>query len=144
MSTPTITDIDVEVAITDRPDPAPARRLRGRRPRPGVRYDAGAIEGGGAFRRFRYITLPLMRPLIGIQLLFGVIYSAYQFAIPYVMLGTNPGEDADLMMTLIVRQSFSNNLFGFGAAASTLLMLAMFVWVAIWYRAFRRDLEVAR
>ena len=34
------------------------------------------------------------------------------------------------MMTLIVRQSFSNNLFGFGAAASTLLMLAMLVWVA--------------
>ena len=45
------------------------------------------------------------------------------------------------MMTLIVRQSFSNNLFGFGAAASTLLMLAMLVWVAVWYRAFRRDLE---
>jgi multiple sugar transport system permease protein len=48
------------------------------------------------------------------------------------------------MMTLIVRQSFSNNLFGFGAAASTLLMLAMLVWVAVWYRAFRRDLEVPR
>jgi multiple sugar transport system permease protein len=107
-------------------------------------YDAAAIDGAGAFRRFRYITLPLMRPLIGIQLLFGVIYAACQFAVPYVMLGTNPGPDADLMMTLIVRQSFSNNLFGFGAAASTLLMLAMLVWVAIWYRAFRRDLEAAR
>jgi multiple sugar transport system permease protein len=107
-------------------------------------YDAAAIDGAGAFRRFRYITLPLMRPLIGIQLLFGVIYSAYQFAIPYVMLGTNPGGDADLMMTLIVRQSFSNNLFGFGAAASTLLMLGMLAWVAVWYRTFRRDLEVAR
>jgi multiple sugar transport system permease protein len=104
-------------------------------------YDAAAIDGAGALRRFRYITLPLMRPLIAIQLLFGVIYSAYQFAIPYVMLGTNPGPDADLMMTLIVRQSFSNNLFGFGAAASTLLMLGMLVWVAVWYRAFRRDLE---
>ena len=46
------------------------------------------------------------------------------------------------MMTLIVRQSFSNNLFGFGAAASTLLMLVMLVWVAVWCRAFRRDLEV--
>ena len=63
-------------------------------------------------RRFRYITLPLLRPLIAVQLLFGVIYAAYQFAIPYVMLGSNPGPDADLMMTLIVRQSFSNNLFG--------------------------------
>ena len=104
-------------------------------------HEAAAIDGAGPWRRFRYITLPLLRPLIAIQLLFGVIYSAYQFAIPYVMLGSNPGPDADLIMTLIVRQSFSNNLFGFGAAASTLLMLVMLLWVAIWYRAFRRDLE---
>ena len=103
--------------------------------------EAAAIDGAGPLRRFRYITLPLLRPLIGIQLLFGVIYSVYQFSIPYVMFGSNPGPDADLMMTLIVRQSFSNNLFGFGAAASVLLMLAMLVWVLVWYRAFRRDLE---
>ncbi len=106
--------------------------------------EAAAIDGAGPWRRFVHITLPLMRPLIAIQLLFGVIYSAYQFAIPYVMLGSNPGPDADLMMTLIVRQSFSNNLFGFGAAASVLLMLAMAVWVALWYATFRRDLQEAR
>jgi multiple sugar transport system permease protein len=47
------------------------------------------------------------------------------------------------MMTLIVRQSFSNSLFGVGAAASVLLMAGMLVWVLIWYRAFRRDLEAA-
>ena len=81
-------------------------------------HEAAAIDGAGPLRRFRYITLPLLRPLIAVQLLFGVIYAAYQFAIPYIMLGSNPGPDADLMMTLIYRQSFSNNLFGFGAAAS--------------------------
>ena len=106
-------------------------------------HEAAALDGAGAFRRFRYITLPLLRPLIAVQLLFGVIYSTYQFSIPYVMFGSNPGPDADLIMTLIVRQSFSNNLFGYGSAVSTLLMLAMLAWVAVWYRAFRRDLEVA-
>ena len=106
-------------------------------------HEAAAIDGAGPFKRFRYITLPLLRPLIAVQLLFTVIYSTYQFAIPYVMFGSNPGPDADLMMTLIVRQSFSNNLFGYGSAVSVLLMLAMLVWVAVWYRAFKRDLEVA-
>jgi multiple sugar transport system permease protein len=106
-------------------------------------HEAAAIDGAGPLRRFRHITLPLLRPLIAVQLLFGVIYAAYQFSIPYIMFGSNPGPDADLMMTLIYRQSFSNNLFGFGAAASTLLMLAMGVWVFIWYRAFKRDLEVS-
>jgi multiple sugar transport system permease protein len=117
--------------------------LAGLQAMPGELHEAAAIDGAGPFRRFRYITLPLLRPLIGVQLLFGVIYATYQFSIPYVMFGSNPGPDADLMMTLIVRQSFSNNLFGYGSAVSTLLMLAMLVWVAIWYRAFKRDLEVA-
>jgi multiple sugar transport system permease protein len=117
--------------------------LAGLQAMPTELHEAAAIDGAGPLRRFRYITLPLLRPLIAVQLLFSVIYAAYQFAIPEIMLGTNPGPDADLMMTLIYRQSFSNNLFGFGAAASTLLMALMFVWVLIWYRAFRRDLEVA-
>jgi multiple sugar transport system permease protein len=106
-------------------------------------HEAAALDGAGPWRRFRFITLPLIRPLIAIQLLFGVIYSAYQFTIPFVMLGSNPGPSADLLMTLIIRQSFSNNLFGYGAAVSTLLMLGMLVWVAIWYAAFRRDFQEA-
>ncbi|HMI72504.1 MAG TPA: sugar ABC transporter permease, partial [Solirubrobacteraceae bacterium] len=116
--------------------------LAGLQAQPQELHEAAAIDGAGPWRRFRHITLPLLRPLIAVQLLFGVIYATYQFAIPTVMFGSNPGPDADLMMTFIVRQSFSNSLYGLGAAASTLLMLVMLVWVAIWYRAFRRDLEV--
>ena len=106
-------------------------------------HEAAALDGAGPWRRFRHITLPLLRPLIAIQLLFGVIYSAYQFTIPYIMLGSNPGPSADLLMTLVMRQSFSNNLFGYGAAVSTLLMVGMLVWVALWYRVFRRDFAEA-
>jgi multiple sugar transport system permease protein len=105
--------------------------------------EAAAIDGAGPIRRFRHITLPLLRPLIAIQLLFGVIYAAYQYAIPVVMLGSTPGPNADLMMTLIVRQSFQNNLFGFGAAASVVLTFVMLIWVAVWWRTFRRDLQAA-
>jgi len=106
--------------------------------------EAAEMDGAGPFRQFRYVTFPLLRPLFAVQLLFGVIYASYQFAVPYVMMGSNPGPHADLLMTLVVRESFSNNLVGFGAAASTLMMIGMLFWVAIWYGAFRRDLELAR
>jgi multiple sugar transport system permease protein len=108
---------------------------------PSELYEAAAIDGAGAWQRFRAITLPLLRPLLAIQLLFLVIYTAYQFVIPNVMLGNDPGPHADLLMTLIVRTSFQNNLVGVGAAASTLLVLGMAVWVGVWFLAFRRDLE---
>jgi multiple sugar transport system permease protein len=107
-------------------------------------HEAASIDGANGWQRFRHITLPLLRPLIAIQVLFGFIYSVYQFALPYVMMGTNPGPYADLMMTLIVRQSFGNTLFGYGAAISTLLMIAMFMFVLVWYAAFKRDLVAAR
>ena len=116
--------------------------LAGLQAMPQELHEAASIDGAGPFKRFRYITLPLLRPLIAVQLLFNVIYAVYQFAIPVIMLGSSPGPDADLLMTLIVRQSFSNNLFGIGAAVSTLLMLVMAIWVLVWYAAFRRDLEV--
>ena len=77
-------------------------------------------------RRFRFITLPLLRPLIGVQLLFGVIYAAYQYAIPTVMFGSNPARrrpDDDLHRPPVLLQQ----LYGLGAAASTMLMLAMLV-----------------
>jgi multiple sugar transport system permease protein len=104
-------------------------------------YEAAAVDGAKPWQSFWRITVPLMKPLIAIQLLFGVIYSAYQFSIPYVMLGTNPGPYADLLMTLVVRQAFTNNLFAYGAAISSLLTVAMLGWVAIWYLSFRRSLE---
>jgi multiple sugar transport system permease protein len=116
--------------------------LAGLQAMPPELHEAAKMDGAGAWRRFRHITFPLLRPLIGIQLLFGVIYATYQFVMPYIMLGSDPGPKADLLMTLIVRQAFDNNLFGYGAAISTLLMLAMGAWVALWYLAFRRDLEV--
>ena len=104
-------------------------------------HEAAAIDGAGPWRRFWHVTFPLIRPLLAIQLLFGVVYNAYQYTIPVVMLGSNPGADADLLMTLIVRQSFASNLVGFGSAVSTLMTLGMLGWVAVWYVAFRRDME---
>ena len=65
--------------------------LAGLQAMPQELHEAAAIDGAGPFSRFRYITLPLLRPLIAVQLLFTVIYSTYQFAIPYVMFGSIPG-----------------------------------------------------
>jgi len=110
-------------------------------------YEAAEVDGAGAWRRFRAITLPMMRPVIAIQLLFGIIYSVYSYNIVAMMFGGGnayPGKYADLMITSITRQSFGAFLFGYGAAGSTLLMLAMMLVVGIWYRVYRKDLAVTR
>jgi multiple sugar transport system permease protein len=55
----------------------------------------------------------------------------------------NGGRYADLLVPAIVRQSFERQLFGYGAAASVIVMLILMLLVALWYRAFRTATAVA-
>lgn len=106
-------------------------------------YEAAAIDGAGPWRKFLHITLPGLKPIIAIQVLFQIIYNVYSFNIVIGMFGNGagyPGEWGDLLMTAITRQSFGSWLFGYGAAASTLLMICMMGVVWLWYRIFRREL----
>lgn len=106
-------------------------------------YEAARIDGASSWRQFWTITVPLMRPIIAIQLLFQIIYNVYSYNIVAMMFGNGagyPGVWGDLLMTLLTRQTFGYWAFGSGAAASTLLMLAMLVVVGIWYRTFRSEL----
>ncbi len=107
-------------------------------------YEAAKIDGAAPWQSFRYITLPLLKPVLSIIILWGVIGAVYAYNIVAVMFGNGagyPGDHGDLMQVLIQRQTFQGYAFGAGAAVSTLLMIAMLVFVAIWYSVFRRSLS---
>jgi len=106
-------------------------------------YDAAAIDGASAWQRFRYITIPFLRPVIALMLLWGVIFTVFGYNIVIMMFGNGggfPGEWGDLLMPAIQRQSFGYWWFGLGAAASTLMMFGMMFFVWAWYRVFRTSL----
>lgn len=108
-------------------------------------YESAAIDGANPWHKFRHITIPLLRPIIAIQLLFQIINGVYAYNIVQMMFGNGagyPGEWGDLMMTLLTRQSFGSWLFGYGAAVSVLLMIVVLFFVSMWYRAFREELIV--
>jgi multiple sugar transport system permease protein len=112
---------------------------------PGELYEAAEIDGANPWLRFRHITIPLLRPIIAIQLLFQIINGVYAYNIVQMMFGNGagyPGEWGDLMMTLLTRQSFGSWLFGYGAAVSVMLMIVMLGFVWVWYRVFRQELVI--
>ena len=107
-------------------------------------YEAATVDGVSRWKQFLHITLPLVKPVIAIQLMFQIIDNVYSYNIVVMMFGNGagfPGEWADLLMPLLTRQSFSYWLFGQGAAVSFVLMLLMLSFVALWLRAFRRSLH---
>ena len=71
--------------------------LAGLQAMPHELHEAAAIDGAGPLRRFRYITLPLLRPLIAVQLLFGVIYARLPVRDPvhHARLQPGPGRRPD-------------------------------------------------
>jgi multiple sugar transport system permease protein len=106
-------------------------------------YEAATLDGVSRWQQFVHITLPLLKPVILIQLMFQIIDNVYSYNIVSMMFGGgvgHPGEWADLLMPLLTRQSFSYWLFGQGAAVSFVMMLLMLLFVGLWLRAFRRSM----
>jgi multiple sugar transport system permease protein len=111
---------------------------------PGDLYEAAGIDGASAWQRFRFITLPMLKPIIAIQLMFGMVFNFFGFG-PYNIAvamfgGLNLGTYADLLIPTIARQTFTNQLYSYGAAASVLMMIVAMGFVVIWYRVFRDTL----
>lgn len=106
-------------------------------------YEAARLDGAGAWQRLRHITLPALKPVILIQVMFQLVDNVYSYNIVAMMFGKGagyPGEWGDLLMPLLTRQSFSYWRFGEGAAVSFVMMAVMLLFVALWLRAFRRSM----
>lgn len=107
-------------------------------------YEAATIDGANKLRQFWNITLPMLKPVIAVQLLFQIINNVYSYNIVSTMFGNGagyPGEWGDLLMTALTRQSFGYWAFGSGSAASMMLMFVMLMVVGVWYRVFRSELN---
>lgn len=95
-------------------------------------YEAAAIDGATSRQSFRYVTLPLMRPVILSVLLLGIIYTFKVFDVIYVMTGGGPVDATTTLPIYVYQLAFSFFRFGDGSAAAILLLLMLSV-VAVFY-----------
>jgi multiple sugar transport system permease protein len=102
-------------------------------------YEAAAIDGSGPWQRFRYITLPLLRPVALSVILLGVIYTFKVFDLVYVLTGGGPVDATNVLPIEIYDLSLKFFRFGEGAAASTLLLMGMLVVAAAYLWLSRRE-----
>jgi multiple sugar transport system permease protein len=102
-------------------------------------YEAAEVDGASAWQRFRHITLPLLRPAALSVILLGVIYTFKVFDLVYVLTGGGPVDATTVLPIYIFDLSLEFFRFGEGAAASTLLLLAMLVVAAGYLWLARRE-----
>lgn len=102
-------------------------------------YEAAAIDGASAWRRFWHVTLPGLRPVTGVLITLGMIYTLKQFDIIWILTKGGPGNASQLLSTWSYYQSFVNDDFGRGAAVSDFLFLISLVAVVVYSWRLRQN-----
>ena len=103
---------------------------------PAEMKEAAEVDGAGAWQRFRFITVPMLRP----TLLFGAVITGIGylqfFEEAFVMTKGGP-LDATRSATYFVYDQFGFGNYGFAAAASYLLFMAVAVMTLVQFRLLR-------
>ncbi len=93
-------------------------------------YEAAAVDGASAWQRFRYVTLPLVRPVLLVVVLFSIIWTIADFQLPYVLTGGGPANSTHLFGTLAYQTAINAGRLGEGAAVSLFMFPFLLATVA--------------
>jgi len=101
--------------------------------------EAAAIDGAGAFKRFWYVTLPMLKPVTLFVLVASSIAAWELFAEPSVLTGGGPARSTLTAVMYVFQSSFAEFSLGKGAAASVVLAVAIIGTTLIANRLLRSD-----
>jgi len=109
---------------------------------PNELLEAASVDGAGRWARFRYITLPLLRPTLAF-LLVTLTIGGLNAYVSFVLLtnGGNPLDRTHSILTWMTKVTFLKNDFGYGAAISYLLTLFVFLISLVQLRMLRAGSE---
>jgi multiple sugar transport system permease protein len=111
---------------------------------PGELYEAAALDGANAWRRFRHITLPMLRPVTAVVLTLGLIYTVKVFDVIMILTQGGPAGSSQTLTTYAYNLSFQQLTFGRGAAVGNLLILVAVVFAAVYLRSTREQRRADR
>jgi multiple sugar transport system permease protein len=106
-------------------------------------YEAATLDGATPWQRFRYITYPLLTPIIAVVMTFSVLFTFTDFQLIYVITRGGPLNATHLMATLSFQRAISGGALGEGAAISIamvpfLLAAIMFSYFGLQRRAWQQ------
>ncbi|TCZ73190.1 sugar ABC transporter permease [Paenibacillus albiflavus] len=102
-------------------------------------YEAARIDGAEGFTADRYITIPLVMPIIKISIVLAVIGSLKAFDMIMVMTAGGPAHATDVISTHMYNMSFLSQKYGYGSAISSFLVVECLVATVLLNALFRRS-----
>jgi raffinose/stachyose/melibiose transport system permease protein len=105
-------------------------------------YDAARIDGANEAKTALWITIPLMKPILCVSIVFAVTGSFKAFDLIYVMTGGGPMHSTDVPSTLMYTTIFSRYQYGYGSAMAIFIIVECLVCTVIIQKIFSKDVEI--
>jgi len=106
-------------------------------------YEAATIDGATRWQLFRYITYPMLTPIIAVVMTFSVLFTFTDFQLIWAITRGGPVNATHLMATLSYQRAILGGYLGEGAAISTamipfLLAAILFSWFGLQRRKWQQ------
>jgi raffinose/stachyose/melibiose transport system permease protein len=101
--------------------------------------EAAEVDGASALQRFRYITVPLLGPMIRLSIFFAVIGSLQLFDIVVPLTGGGPFDTTHTMVSFLYYFGITRMRVGFGSAVGVVLFFICVTFAIGYQRNFMRD-----
>ena len=103
--------------------------------------DAAAVDGATGLKKFWYVSLPLQLPIAMVAVLFGIIFTATDMVVPYILTNGGPFNSTQVLTTYAFQTGINSGNIGEGAAIA-LFMLPLLAVVVVGMLVFARRAEV--
>ncbi len=94
-------------------------------------YEAATIDGATGFKRFRYITFPMLAPSMTISVMLLLTGSLKVFDLPFSLTSGGPGYATTMVTQIIIARGVTEKLYGQATAMSTVFFFIIFVITAL-------------
>lgn len=100
-------------------------------------YDAARVDGAGAWRSFRHVTVPLLMPTVLFVSVISLVGSVQSFTYQYVMTRGGPSDTTNVIALYTFQNAFQFQKMGYAAAMSVVLFVTIAVLTLIQFRVLR-------
>ncbi|HET7266255.1 MAG TPA: sugar ABC transporter permease [bacterium] len=104
-------------------------------------YEAAAIDGAGPPRRFRSVTLPMLKPTFLVVVVFAITLTVQNFVLALVMTGGGPDNASTTLSLFVYQTGFIGFQMGYASAAALVMLLIIVAFTIFSLRAFRTHEE---
>ena len=107
-------------------------------------YEAATLDGAGPWQRFRFVTLPMLSPIIAVVMTFSVLLTFTDFQLIYAITRGGPINATQLMATLSYQRAITEGRLGEGAAIADAMAPLQLGAILFTYFGLQRRRSTAR